>query len=280
VVETTSAVANLALSGCGPDVRFGLHGRTGIGATTSLDATKTQTNSVLAERVPGGERDVKPAFRAGCGPSPRGALKISRVTASGCDTIDTCDAITCSIRAFPSLGYESLPCRRDGWRHCPVAAPPRLGGGVAAGACSPVDLGSAETTNRRESLCLNAYLMNHWSQSSIRVCLVGVASTVGCRAEMTTSSPWRPSVTEWPQAWRITRLTTCRPPQTLRRREFPKRSIWRSEGCWATPQSIRRSADSAVLRFRRCDGNVHLRERVMAAAEPGFGVAVSRVRGR
>jgi hypothetical protein len=47
--------------------------------------------------------------------------------------------------------------------------------------CSPADLGSAETTNRRESLCLNAYLMNHWSRSSIRVCLAGVASTVGCR---------------------------------------------------------------------------------------------------
>jgi hypothetical protein len=51
-------------------------------------------------------------------------------------------------------------------------------------AYSPADLGSAETTNRRESLCLNAYLMNHWSRSSIRVCLAGVASTAGCRAEM------------------------------------------------------------------------------------------------
>jgi hypothetical protein len=111
--------------------------------------------------------------------------------------------------------------------------------------CSPADLGSAETTNRRESLCLNAYLMNHWSRSSIRVCLAGVASTVGCRAEMTMSSRWRPSVTEWPQAWRITRLTTCRPRQTLRRQEFPKQSIWRSEGCWATPQSTRRTADFA-----------------------------------
>ena len=111
--------------------------------------------------------------------------------------------------------------------------------------CSPADLGSAETTNRRESLCLNAYLMNHWSRSSIRVCLAGVASTAGCRAEMTTSSRWRPSVTEWPQVWRITRRTTCRPRQTLRRQEFPKQSIWLSEGCWATPQSTRRTADSA-----------------------------------
>jgi hypothetical protein len=49
-------------------------------------------------------------------------------------------------------------------------------------------------------LCLNAYLMNHWSRSSIPVCLVGVASTVGCRAEMTMSSRWRPNVTELLQA--------------------------------------------------------------------------------
>jgi hypothetical protein len=117
--------------------------------------------------------------------------------------------------------------------------------------CSPTDLGSAETTNRRESLCLNAYLMNHWSRNSIRVCLAGVANTVGCRAEMTTSSPWRPSATEWPQAWRITRLTTCRPRQTLHRQKSPKQSIWRNEGCRATPQSTRRTADSAVLRVRR-----------------------------
>jgi hypothetical protein len=48
-----------------------------------------------------------------------------------------------------------------------------------------------------------------------------------------------------PQAWRITRPTTCRPRQTLRRQEFPKQSIWRSEGCWATPQSTRRTADSS-----------------------------------
>ena len=135
-----------------------------------------------------------------------------------------------------------------GHRHCLVAAPPRLRRRGTAEACSPVDLGSAETTNHRESLCLNAYLMNHGSRSSIRVCLAGVASTVGCRAEMTTSLPWRPSVTEWRQVWRITRLTTCRPPQTLRRQEFPKQSIWRSEGCWTTPQSTRRTADSAVLR--------------------------------
>jgi hypothetical protein len=112
--------------------------------------------------------------------------------------------------------------------------------------CSPADLGSAETTNRRESLCLNAYLMNHWSRSSIRVCLAGVASTAGCRAEMTMSSRWRPSVTESPQAWRITRLTTYRLRQTLRRQEFPKQSIWRNEGCWATPQSTRRTADSSA----------------------------------
>ncbi len=138
-----------------------------------------------------------------------------------------------------------------GHRHCLVAAPPRLRRRGSAEACSPVDLGSAETTNHRESLCLNAYLMNHGSRSSIRVCLAGVASTVGCRAEMTTSLPWQPSVTEWRQAWRITRLTTCRPRQTLRRQEFPKQSIWRSEGCWTTPQSTRRIADSAVLRFRR-----------------------------
>jgi hypothetical protein len=32
-------------------------------------------------------------------------------------------------------------------------------------------------------------------------------------------------------AWRIMRLTTCRPRQTLHRQEFPKQSIWRSEGC-------------------------------------------------
>ena len=51
--------------------------------------------------------------------------------------------------------------------------------------------------------------------------------------------------TEWPQAWRITRLTTCRLRPTLRRQEFPKQSIWRSEGCWATPQSTRRTADFA-----------------------------------
>jgi hypothetical protein len=44
---------------------------------------------------------------------------------------------------------------------------------------------------------------------------------------------------------RTTRLTTCRPRQTLRRQEFPKQSIWRSEGCWATPQSTHRTADSA-----------------------------------
>jgi hypothetical protein len=126
-----------------------------------------------------------------------------------------------------------------------VSDAPRLRRRVAAEACSPADLGSAETTNRRESLCLNAYPMNHWSRSSIRVCLAGVASTAGCRAEMTTSSRWRPSVTEWPQAWRITRLTTCRPRQTLRRQEFPKQSTWRSEGYWATPQSTRRTADFA-----------------------------------
>jgi hypothetical protein len=138
-----------------------------------------------------------------------------------------------------------------GHRRCLVAAPPRLRRRGSAEACGPVDLGSAETTNHRESLCLNAYLMNHGSRSSIRVCLAGVASTVGCRAEMTTSLPWQPSVTEWRQAWRITRLTTCRPRQTLRRQEFPKQSIWRSEGCWTTPQSTRRTADSAVLRFRR-----------------------------
>jgi hypothetical protein len=42
---------------------------------------------------------------------------------------------------------------------------------------------------------------------------------------------------------------TCRPRQTLRHLEFPKQSIWRSEGCWATPQSTRRAAESAVLRF-------------------------------
>ena len=126
----------------------------------------------------------------------------------------------------------------------------RPDGGARAEVLQSADLGSAETTTR-EYLCLNAYLMNHWSRSSIRVCLAGVANTVGCRAEMTTSSRWRPSVTEWPQAWRITRLTTCRPRQTLRRQEFPKQSIWRSEGCWATPPSTRRTADSAVLRFRR-----------------------------
>jgi hypothetical protein len=102
---------------------------------------------------------------------------------------------------------------------------PDSGSGLAAEASGPVDLGSAATTSRRESLCLNAYLMNHWSRSSIRVCLAGVASTAGCRAEMTTSSRWRPNVTEWPQAWRIMRLTTCRPRQTLRRQEFPKQSI-------------------------------------------------------
>jgi hypothetical protein len=33
--------------------------------------------------------------------------------------------------------------------------------------------------------------------------------------------------------------------------EFPKRSIWRSEGCWTTPQSTRRTAEAAALRFRR-----------------------------
>ena len=71
------------------------------------------------------------------------------------------------------------------------------------------------------------------------------SETVGCRAEMTMSSRWRPSVTESPQAWRITRLTTCRPRQTLRRQEFPKQSIWRSEGCWTTPQSTPRTADVA-----------------------------------
>jgi hypothetical protein len=133
--------------------------------------------------------------------------------------------------------------------------------------CTPADLGSAETTNRRESLCLNAYLMNHWSRSSIRVWLAGVASTVGCRAEMTMSSRWRPSVTEWPQAWRITRLTTYPPRQTLRHQEFPKQSIWRSEGCWATPQSTPRTADSAVCGFDGCDGS---RQTIgIVAARPG-----------
>ncbi len=150
-----------------------------------------------------------------------------------------------------------------------------------AEACSPADMGSAETTNRRESLCLNVYLMNHWSRSSIRVCLAGVASMVGCRAEMTTNTRWRPSVTEWPQAWRITRLTTCRQRQTLRRQEFPKQSIWRSEGCWTTPQSTRRTADSAVLRFSTVVTETYTPGSwVAAAAEPGFGVAVSRVGGR
>jgi hypothetical protein len=105
-----------------------------------------------------------------------------------------------------------------------------------------------------ESLCLNAYLMNRWSRSSIRVCLAGVVSTVGCRVEMTTNSRWRPSAIEWPQAWRIMRLTTCRPRPTLRRQEFPKQSIWRSEGCWATPPSTCRTADNAVLWFRRAAG--------------------------
>ena len=52
--------------------------------------------------------------------------------------------------------------------------------------------------------------------------------------------------TEWRQAWRITRLTMCRPRQSLRRQEFPKQSFWHSEGCWTTPQSTRRTADSAV----------------------------------
>jgi len=47
---------------------------------------------------------------------------------------------------------------------------------------------------------------------------------------------------EWPLAWRITRLTTCLPRPALRRQEFPKQSIWRSEGCWATPQSTTRTA--------------------------------------
>jgi hypothetical protein len=121
--------------------------------------------------------------------------------------------------------------------------------GSGRGVAVSLILGSAETTNRRESLCLNAYLMNHWSRSSIRVCLAGVVSMVGCRAEMTTSSRWRPSVTEWPLAWRITRLMTCRPRQTLRHLEFLKQSIWRSEGCWAIPQSTRRAAESTVLRF-------------------------------
>jgi hypothetical protein len=98
-------------------------------------------------------------------------------------------------------------------------------------------------------LCLNAYLMNRWSRSSIRVCLAGVVSTVGCRVEMTTNSRWRPSAIEWPQAWRIMRLTTCRLRPTLRRQEFPKQSIWRSEGCWVTPQSTGRTADNPVLWF-------------------------------
>jgi hypothetical protein len=43
----------------------------------------------------------------------------------------------------------------------------------------------------------------------------------------------------------------CHPRQILRRQEFPKLSIWQSEGCWATPPSTRRIADSAVLGFRR-----------------------------
>ena len=126
----------------------------------------------------------------------------------------------------------------------------RPDGGVGPRCCNLL-IWVVQRQQPRESLCLNAYLMNHWSRSSIRVCLADVANTVGCRAEMTTSSRWRPSVTEWPQAWRTTRLTTCRLRQTLRRQEFPKPSIWRSEGCWATPPSTRRTADSAVLRFRR-----------------------------
>jgi endonuclease/exonuclease/phosphatase family metal-dependent hydrolase len=60
---------------------------------------------------------------------------------------------------------------------------------------------------------------------------------------MTTSSHWQQSVTESLRVWKITRLTTCRPRQIRRHRELPKRSIWRSEGYWATPQWTLPSAE-------------------------------------
>jgi hypothetical protein len=63
-------------------------------------------------------------------------------------------------------------------RRCPVAAPPRL---RRRGSGRRVAVSLIWVVQRQqqpwESLCLNAYLMNRWSRSSIRVCLAGVAST-------------------------------------------------------------------------------------------------------
>ena len=37
------------------------------------------------------------------------ALRISRVTTSGCDTMDACEAVTSSIRAFPRSAMNRCP---------------------------------------------------------------------------------------------------------------------------------------------------------------------------
>ena len=64
---------------------------------------------------------------------------------------------------------------------------------------------------------------------------------MGCRAEMTTVrvAAGRDRVA----AGLEDAPDDVRPRPTLRRQEFPKQSIWRSEDCWTTLQSTRRTAD-------------------------------------
>src|SRR5215207_375067 len=102
------------------------------------------------------------------------ALRISRVTASGCDTMDACDAVTSSIRAFPrsaihrwpagGMARSSVPSRYHGGmdRHpgCPeggAAAAPLQGRWVAAitaavsGATSAANVSGNSSPSRYKS---------------------------------------------------------------------------------------------------------------------------------
>jgi hypothetical protein len=48
------------------------------------------------------------------------ALKISRVTASGCDTMDACEAVASSIRAFPRSAMNRCPAGGMAWSSVPT----------------------------------------------------------------------------------------------------------------------------------------------------------------
>jgi hypothetical protein len=66
------------------------------------------------------------------------ALRISRVTASGCDTMDACEAATSSIRAFPRYGKLPEPWAGGGrWMFLQLRYEQVSGGGWSVTAGEP-----------------------------------------------------------------------------------------------------------------------------------------------